>query len=138
MRHADLATHASLASLFIKPHFTSAAICGASVAEGPTPTRHSSDCRSTRQHAVPIGSVAWAWRSARSLLIRSSRSITAPLDLLRACNGERVIPRSLRTCPEPCKAVQCWVSPSLQGYVGEDTGLLARNSWSYENNFLAL
>lgn len=45
MRHADLATHASLASLFIKPYFTSAAICGASVAEGPTPTRHSSDCR---------------------------------------------------------------------------------------------
>lgn len=95
VRHADLATHASLASLFIKPYFTSAAICGASVAEGPTPTRHSSDCAFQHgQHAVPIGSViAGAWRLARGLLIRSSRSITAPLGLLRVYTGGRVIPR---------------------------------------------
>lgn len=95
---------------------------------------------STRQHAVPIGSVAGAWRLARSLLIRSSRSITAPLDLLRAYTGERVIPHSLRTCPEPCKAVRCWVSPCFKGPRGGggDTGLLARNSWSFENKFLAL
>lgn len=87
---------------------SSAAICGASVAEGPTPTRHSSDCRSTRQHAVPIGSVAGAWRLAggpadQELAIDHS----APLGLLRVYNGRRVIPRSLRAYLSPSLAKPC-------------------------------
>lgn len=49
-----------------------------------------------RQHAVPIGSVAGAWRLAGSVLIGSSRSIMLPpLDFLGTYDGERVIPHSL-------------------------------------------
>lgn len=99
---------------------------------------------STRQHAVPIGSVAGAWRLARCLLIRNSRSITAPLDLLRAYTGERVIPRSLRTCPEPCKAVRCWVSPYFKGSRGktlgcwrETAGPVRTNSWHFSQGRLS-